>query len=350
MNVVPNTKTPSNVLSQVVSTPGPTSKPRKRKIVWVEDTASLCDQSSSSDDDVPSPPPSLPTPVCVRTSSIGKATDQPTVEPSAADRDKFRADIATEALILEQKFLTQHRDRDDPSDYKHWYQMVSTGAPSPWTASGIELYAPLCIPALGDAVNQRIGNSITLLHTRIKVCFYSNTTAASLQSILWPKITMLVIRDKLPITPGLLPSLWANGTNPPSSQTALFDRLGLISTPTSDRCAVINPTAYNRYHIHHLSTTDTQTWGKGGPIQHNDDPVNPTHGFNLFRFHEETIDIPLHEFNMVTPGFGNVNAVQNGLYFLMRNDYGGPANEANNGFFIGYTWSSDTTFKDNLQN
>lgn len=317
------------------SAPAPVSRSGKPKIrvqKIVEDYVSV------NGDETPSP---LPSPI--QRSKVdgcpGETENKSTLDESAELRQKY----AAEAQLLEQKFLAQRREKNDPSDYKHFY-VLNPFLVNPWTASGQQNAYPICIPALGTGVNQRIGNVIALISARVRISIILTPTGVSTQNPVWPEITLMMIRDKLPITPGTLPALYADDTNPPSSQTALFSRLGLAQAPQNDRTAVINPSAYNRYHLYHISHHMTSDIGKQD-IQ-TTSVTNPVNSTINVRTKQIDLEIPLHKVQVVFPGFASVNPIQNAVYFVMRCDYASAALDTANGFFPTYTMSVDTKYCD----
>lgn len=331
----------SSLLPKSVSASGAaplsrSGKPKIRVQKIVEDYVSV------NGDDV-SPPPSPLSPA-----RNGKGLGRPgeTDDKSALDESALaecRQKLSAEALLLEQRFLSQRREKNDPSDYKHFY-VLSANAVNPWTVSGQQNAAQICSPALGTGVNQRIGNTIALIGARIRVTILLQPTAVSTQNPVWPEITIMLIRDKLPITPGTLPVLYADDTNPPSSQTALFSRLGVAQAPQNDRAAVINPSAYNRYHVYHISHHMTSDMARSDAQVTS--VANPLLSVANTRTKQIDLYIPLHKVQVVFPGFASTNPIQNSVFFVMRCDYASAVVDAANGFYPTYTYSIDTKFCD----
>lgn len=247
--------------------------------------------------------------------------------------------------MLEQQYLSRHRERSDPAEHKHYYTAALFNNPTPaWTFNGQENYYQLCSPGIGTAVNQRLTNAAEVIGSRIRICFsITPTGAAFTQPPLYPTITLMIIRDKLPITPGTLPPMYANDANPPTGLTNVFGRLAQSQTPPMDRVAVLNPNSACRYHIYKIEHYDTYEWLKDALSISTTDPTVASVPRRLVN---KEFYIPLHgirhQWNSVTA----VSSIINPVYVMLRVDLANNVADANNGFYINYMFTADTEFRD----
>lgn len=255
--------------------------------------------------------------------------------------DAIYRELDDRRQVLERAYLKSHGERGSLSDWKHYYLNVQV-SPA-FVNPGQQNYYQLCTPAVGSAVNNRITNKIAMHSTRIRGIISVVSTGLFTLSPIFPQIKIFVIRDKMPVTPGILPNLIATDSNPPSAQFTLLSRLGNAQGVQNDRTAVINPIAYDRYHIYKIHNVDVQkmrdTMEVPNPAVYNSGTVNnATYEFDW--------DIPFHMLGVPFINSGSLNPVMNSVYIALTCDYAGPVLDAANGFTLDYRITCDTKFRD----
>lgn len=277
------------------------------------------------------------------------AADSDSDQPGLDDRLRARiaeleSAVDAERQYLANEYLSRHSERRNPANHKHFYgdyQSVVPGFP----ASGTEIANQLNIITAGVGVSNRLGSAVRLRHIHIRLKInVSPHVAFSTQQPVYPVITCILLREKICAIAGALPNMYASDTDPPSGQFNLMSRLGLPQSATTDRMAVLNPAAFNRYHVYLMRHYDLQyntpgycpfvqtgTWQQCIAL-----PSTKMYNFK----------IPLDCITHYDPDGTNTFPFTNSLWFIMRSDYAGAANDTANGFRVSFDYTWDLSFDD----
>lgn len=324
---------------------------REKKRVLIEDWVSA--DGASSEDDVPATSSAVPTAANAlpSPSPSAKCSDGKDDQSSMADKwdsklSALQSELDARYAALEHDYFAAHGERSNPADCKHFFTTNLLPSPAFGAISGTEFASALCNPGGGNQINQRLTQTIKVHRIKLRVVFNLIPVGLASGTIVWPRITMLVLRDKLPSIPGTFPPMWATDFNPPSGDFNLFSRLSLAQNFSNDRMAVINPVAAERYHVYELKHFDTKKWYDGAD-RFAGNSATLGAGWVQGMQHSEEFDINCHGaksvFDSATAGS---QAVQNAMIVVFRSDYNSTAQETSNGFTFSYTWSQDATFED----
>jgi len=192
------------------------------------------------------------------------------------------------------------------ADYKHIYNVSSnnfTTAQQSYSLTSI---------AGGVASNTRITNALRLrklrLHVRIATYSVGNNTITQLM----PTLHLVLYRDKLPITPGTAPTVFAVDANPPQSSTAMFSQLG-IAAPVGIDNAVRNPMTERDFHIYKKWRIDR----RATETVSNTDPA--IDGFLPFpTVRHETIDVDLNGVQQIYATYAATNSEINNVWLSFQ--------------------------------
>lgn len=250
MNVKPN-----NVLPQSMSTLATPPKPRtkRQKIVWVEDTASLCDPSSSSDDDVDvkgKEKENKKGEGLVRSLDQGPGPQSLELPPSHTILSEMVGNPEEQELIRREIIALRSRAYSGSlADSKHYYFAPTSTS----FATFAETAFPITHITQGTTVSSRLTNTVSLRKIRLKFCFMRYAKAAAsivTGNPIIPMFHVVIWRDKTPAIVGTAPTLHDTDANPPVSSTLMFSRLGSTEVPQADRTMVMNPITQDLYHLY----------------------------------------------------------------------------------------------------
>jgi len=237
-----------------------------------------------------------------------------------------------EAVLRKELLLSRAGPhRSGYEDWKHEYLFNTASINMAQTT------AVLTRIASGNELNQRTGNVIKLKKLNLRFVARLVPTAKSNVAVRAPVVTFLVWRDKIPSTPGSVPTIIDTGSNPPSDNTTMFNRLGSADARFNS-IAIRNPMTFLDYHIYKIEHV----------------PLNPsfgvtdnfTNGFmalgpKSWHFHYE---IPLHYVQQVyLNAAANVPQI-NDLYFSWWSDL----DLTGIGYSIDLQYTSDIEFQDVL--
>ena len=245
--------------------------------------------------------------------------------------------------VAEELYLRSLSRRSDITDYKHYYQFVNPSNP-PFTASGGERYLPLLPVVAGVNLNNRLTNKIRAHRSIIRLWLAIVPNAIGTQAPIWPTVTLMVFREKLPAIIGVPINMYVTGANPPINTNTIMDRLGVVQSVAADAVAIRAPINVDKYVMKlmkHIDTRDTLGEITSAPATAIQPNWNVPFGAKKYEF-----DIPWDgtelQYNEATQGAASVNA----LWANLRIDYAGAANDTANGFQVQYNMSTDTEFTD----
>lgn len=217
------------------------------------------------------------------------------------------------------------------ADWKHYY--TTTG---PTNFSGTtQINFPLARIAGGTAVNTRTGNTIRLRKCRVKIFIQRATQVPSAVDVT-PYLQILMFRDKIPTTPGTVPTIWIAGANPPTDGSAIFDALG-NTAPEARPISIRNPISESQYHIygyheHSLNLSEGYTFQTSPALQGYAAPKHWVFEYN----------IDFHDVQQKYPTYASSQPDQNDVYLCFRvHNF-----SANYSFLDSYTVVTDTEFRD----
>lgn len=147
------------------------------------------------------------------------------------------------AKIIRDELLASRSHSKGIDEWKHFY--VNGGTQPSTTETSIAY----CRVVGGTASNSRTTNTIHLHRTVVRLQLYRNPTGVSTAAtVLLPTLTMLHWVDKIPATPGSVPTIYGTDANPPASDTLMFSKLGNATQPP--QLCVRNPLTKEDYHVY----------------------------------------------------------------------------------------------------
>lgn len=248
---------------------------------------------------------------------------------------KLKSALDAESALLEARYFSAHRERYSPADHKHFYINAVQLA----MAAGTEYTHFLNRISAGNGIDARLGTRIGNRHLRARISFHIQPTGQFTTVPLFPTVTAVLYRDKLPVTPNIAPPIYDTDTRPPTGAYNMFSRLGSTQSPQTDRCAVINPIAYDRYHIYKVHHMDSRQWAPADQLQMS---TNSDSGTVSNTFHQLDMDVPLHDFETQFSNSAIAVTTENSLNLCLRLDWF----RATDGLQINYHITTDLTFDD----
>lgn len=135
---------------------------------------------------------------------------------------------------------------------KHVYIVSTDGksTPSPFIILDT-LQHTHCLNLIGQGPGwyERIGSTVRWKHATIRIFVRNVSTGEGASDAVPINLIYGLIREKIPPTVGLAPSVIAQDANPPASQSAIYTRLGAAEVQLNG-IAVRNPLNADFYHIH----------------------------------------------------------------------------------------------------
>lgn len=230
-------------------------------------------------------------------------------------------------------------------DCKHYYGSVNFG-PADFSVSGTELAFALNGIQQGPLLNNRLTNKIRMLSVHIKLIwslepigFISNTA----NNPTYPRLSMYIVRDKVPAIAGTSPTMVGTGSNPPANPYVPFTRMGATQTIVADRTALPNPIAWPRFHFYEIDHQVPDTWYEGATSIVRNSAAN-TFCVSKQKVFEYKID--LHRCTTTFAASGSGAASLNQVWMILRNDYCSTAIDASNGFAMAGKMNWDLSFED----
>lgn len=141
------------------------------------------------------------------------------------------------------KTRSQGRHEGTLADWKHAYNQLSS------TLSQSEASNTLATITTGTEINQRATNQVRLRKSRISGSIHRVQTGTPSVYLDPLGVHIVVWRDKVPATPGTAQVIHGTDTNPPTSGTLIYSRLG-VAAGIADRNMVRNPITEDSYHIY----------------------------------------------------------------------------------------------------
>lgn len=151
---------------------------------------------------------------------------------------------ADEAII--RRLLLQQRSAGSTevsAERKHWYNIGG------FSLASTENTIPLARIPGGTASNTRTTNTIGLIKCKVRITIERLPTTTGTTAARTPGIRWVIWRDKVPATVGTAPTLWGTDSNPPSSTSLMFSRLGSAAV-VDNQIAVFNPITAMDYHVY----------------------------------------------------------------------------------------------------
>lgn len=262
---------------------------------------------------------------------------------AGTERDGERVEPVVSAAADKALALMSRRKHPDITDYKHFYQLVNP-APPAFGTSGTERYLPLCAIAGGIGLNNRLTNKIRVHRSIIRLWVAIQPLSVSTQAPVWPTITMMVFREKVPAVLGTPILMYATGANPPINTNTIMDRLGQVQSVANDEVAIRAPVNSDKYVMHLMRKINLRevlghlTPSPAGALQN---AWNTPFSAKTFEF-----DIPWSGTEVQYNEQSQVSATINALWVNLRIDYAGGANDTANGFRTDYVMTTDTEFTD----
>lgn len=171
------------------------------------------------------------------------------IQQSAVD-----SELTPEQRLLRDQLLSIMEPRINRPPSMRFKQIYFTIGPTQiGLGSTTEAAAILNTITLGSGLSDRLGLSVRCHYLRIRgtIQFYQVTTPAQAISTMAPFVRHWIVRDKIPTTPGAVPSMVIAGANPPQASDFPFSNLG---NPLSTRGTVImcipSPTGAPLIHIY----------------------------------------------------------------------------------------------------
>lgn len=239
--------------------------------------------------------------------------------------------------FLRQQLLQRGSRHGDTSlaEWKHFYK---TNCASPTAPMSTETSFNLAQIIGGTTVSTRVSNTILLHKLRLKFrieveCPFSVATTSGVDPqtfhvILW--------REKVPVTPGTPPTLYATDTNPPTSATAMFSRLGVGITDDSMDLVVRNPSTQMVYHIYKM-------WRLIQPV-HNQVVATAPSGVTTSVIATPWVHIEDFELELgcqqIYQTFSDTDSEVNNIYLTIV------ANNNMQGYISTFAYTSDIEFRD----
>lgn len=291
------------MLSKRMSRPAPAPSPSNSDYVHVDDDV--------EEKKLP-PRPSPAREGLVRQVSSGPRQDSvevPEVHPFLASLGFDSAEVAT---LLRQELIQERlggRHEGSLADYKHQY---TTNGAAITTLSNTENSFPLLAVAGGTTVSTRTGNTIAARHCRIHLLFRRVLTGVPTAATYDPTITVVVFRDKIPTTPGTMPTVQGTDANPPASATLLFSQLG-ASSATAMSLPVRNPITEDAYHVYFYGNYKLDTHAGYNYI-------NTNLGLPAPQNKKVVLDIPLHDVQQKYTSYAATSADTNNLWLMIKAD------------------------------
>lgn len=260
--------------------------------------------------------------VCVGPSQVHSILAGLALTPSSAET------ILRQELLKARSFGSGSSD-SAIADFKHIYSMASQAL------SGTEYTASLCRVVGGTAANQRITNTIRLRRVHLRYSIDRNITATGTAAADTPIFTIVVWREKIPATVGTPAVIYGTDSNPPSSPTLMFSRLG-SSAVNYNSLAVLNPVTSSDYHIYdvqHICLND-QSYSY----------VTPATGLGLPSPKRWIGDVKL-DLNSVKQNYSTYTSTDadiNAVWFTIQTDRA----YTNYGYQDFFTYTTDCEFED----
>lgn len=157
---------------------------------------------------------------------------------------------SADAALIRQLLLKQRGglgSTEKSAERKHYYIVGQFALGNPETT------LPLARIIGGTASNTRLTNTVKLVKLRMRFSVARTPTGPSVAPARSPIMRYLYWRDKIPATPGTAPTLWGTDSNPPSSNTLMFSRLGSAAV-VHNATAVFNPITALDYHVYEART------------------------------------------------------------------------------------------------
>lgn len=168
-------------------------------------------------------------------------------------------DPAADAAIMRQLLLQQRNlgfSAEEAAEYKHIYTLAQVALAT------TETTVALCRVTGGTTTSTRTTNTISVYDTHIRFTIKRAVTGSGTTGANSPIFRYVIWRDKVPATPGSAPTILGTDSNPPSSTTLMFSRLG-SADPEYNSIAVFNPITAPEYHIYesgHMELNDKATY------------------------------------------------------------------------------------------
>lgn len=235
--------------------------------------------------------------------------------------------------------LLKLESRSRPGREHKVYADSADNLTNTWNGSAIS-YDLLTI-AQGSDQATRTGNTIAIKKIVIRVSVWqpSNLTAISAGPYVPSELTMLVLRDKVPLNPGVIPTPFATTSFPSTDGTAVYIR---DVAPTYRDAYIRNTNTLQQYEVYHRDHHKLKS-----PLQFG---INST-GTDVFvngGWHKHwKYEVPLHGLRVQYKTSSASNTVlTNALWFYMAFDTPSSINGYAN---ASYQITSETVFDDCLE-
>jgi len=336
---------PTNVLPQSLSTLATPPKPRSKrpKLVWVEDTASVCDASSSSDDDDVKRKEKTKDQKgesVVRPLDPGFGPQSLELPPSHTILSEMVGDPEEQELIRREIIaLRSGVNSGSLADSKHFYFAPANTSVTATTETSFGITHI----TQGTTVSSRLTNTVSLRKIRLKFCFLRTSKVGAAIVTNTPVIPMfhvVIWRDKTPAVVGTAPTLHGTDANPPVSSTLMFSRLGSASIPEADRTMIMNPITQELYHIYRYDRILMSD--SAYPLELYGDTTNTTIRYMPPYYKDHHIDIDLHDVKQIYAAPADTSPVVNDVWCTVWADN----YDVNNPFNLAFRIVTDTEFAD----
>lgn len=234
-----------------------------------------------------------------------------------------------DAITLLRAELLKERTRIPSSinNYKHYYNLGAL------TVSQVESTQPLFDITQGSGISNRLTNDCRIRKGIFRIRLVRTTTGPGTTAFVPPTITFFIGRSKVPPSLGAVPTIFATGTNPPSSANVLYSGLGTFNVPSLQ---VVNPAVVDMYHMYHIihhqfGTEDVQYTTPASAYA-----IQPS------RTHVYEIDIDFHHLEQSFASASSQYSVINQLFIGCRSD----ESYTNQGFSDVMQYTVDFEFED----
>lgn len=263
---------------------------------------------------------------------------------------KSLRDPGTDALV--KSYLTSHAGLSARAmDFKHAYTTYhQTNQGSSWSANNQTLGFSLVTLPVGNGIQQRLGDKIRLHRVTIRFFFRLipfDTSPIVLTHIVFPRITIVLLRNKIP--DGTTPLVYATTTNNIPNQTRpimislnepiLPNSIG--DAQISNAIAVANPLSAPLYHIYRMHHLYSRDWYHGAASQVYTGSGYAVRGLPTDRYFE--MRVPLHGVESTYNTASSNQPILNDISLLVHCDQGSGADRSFNPQF---NLAADLEFED----